>query len=222
MTARRCRATRSAYCARAYKVILCRRKQFRVGLRLLDAAKLGYPAPRTYKSEGGRGAAPGTESVDASVVRGHTRVCVYIYMYIYCICTHTFRKKERCFLQAALSRKCLCLYSNRDSIKTVPNTTRNPKLFQYCSSFSSASPPLESLIISHIMATVRKLQAEIDKTFRKVDEQQEVFQQVFDRLHECDQSLKEKYEVLLLIHATTMRFFSPNWNAQLFCHDRAR
>ena len=59
------------------------------------------------------------------------------------------------------------------------------------------------------MATVRKLQAEIDKTFRKVDEQQEVFQQVFDRLHECDQSLKEKYEVLLLIHATTMRFFSP-------------
>ena len=45
------------------------------------------------------------------------------------------------------------------------------------------------------MATVRKLQAEIDKTFRKVDEQQEVFQQVFDRLHECDQSLKEKYEV---------------------------
>ena len=67
----------------------------------------------------------------------------------------------------------------------------------------------ESLIISHIMATVRKLQAEIDKTFRKVDEQQEVFQQVFDRLHECDQSLKEKYEVRLLIHATTMRFFSP-------------
>ena len=64
------------------------------------------------------------------------------------------------------------------------------------------------------MATVRKLQAEIDKTFRKVDEQQEVFQQVFDRLHECDQSLKEKYEVLLLVHAT-MRFFSPalNWNA---------
>jgi hypothetical protein len=45
------------------------------------------------------------------------------------------------------------------------------------------------------MATVRKLQAEIDKTFRKVDEQQEVFQQIFDRLHECDQSLKEKYEV---------------------------
>ena len=71
----------------------------------------------------------------------------------------------------------------------------------------------ESLIISHIMATVRKLQAEIDKTFRKVDEQQEVFQQVFDRLHECDQSLKEKYEVLLLAYAT-MRFFSPalNWN----------
>ena len=63
------------------------------------------------------------------------------------------------------------------------------------------------------MATVRKLQAEIDKTFRKVDEQQEVFQQVFDRLHECDQSLKEKYEVLLLAYAT-MRFFSPalNWN----------
>ena len=59
------------------------------------------------------------------------------------------------------------------------------------------------------MATVRKLQAEIDKTFRKVDEQQEVFQQVFDRLHECDQSLKEKYEVRLLIYATTMRFFSP-------------
>ena len=58
------------------------------------------------------------------------------------------------------------------------------------------------------MATVRKLQAEIDKTFRKVDEQQEVFQQVFDRLHECDQSLKEKYEVRRLIHATT-RFFSP-------------
>jgi len=58
------------------------------------------------------------------------------------------------------------------------------------------------------MATVRKLQAEIDKTFRKVDEQQEVFQQVFDRLHECDQSLKEKYEVRLLIYATT-RFFSP-------------
>ena len=69
------------------------------------------------------------------------------------------------------------------------------------------------------MATVRKLQAEIDKTFRKVDEQQEVFQQVFDRLHECDQSLKEKYEVLRLIHATTMRFFPRNWNAQLFCHD---
>ena len=64
------------------------------------------------------------------------------------------------------------------------------------------------------MATVRKLQAEIDKTFRKVDEQQEVFQQVFDRLHECDQSLKEKYEVRLLAYATTMRFFSPalNWN----------
>ena len=59
------------------------------------------------------------------------------------------------------------------------------------------------------MATVRKLQAEIDKTFRKVDEQQEVFQQVFDRLHECDQSLKEKYEVLLLIHPTTMRVLSP-------------
>ena len=58
------------------------------------------------------------------------------------------------------------------------------------------------------MADRRKLQAEIDKTLRKVDEQQEVFQQVFDRLHECDQSLKEKYEVLLLIHATT-RFFSP-------------
>lgn len=48
------------------------------------------------------------------------------------------------------------------------------------------------------MATIRKLQAEIDKTFRKVDEQQEVFQQIFDRLKECDSSLKEKYEVLLL------------------------
>lgn len=48
-----------------------------------------------------------------------------------------------------------------------------------------------------IMATIRKLQAEIDKTFRKVDEQQEVFQQIFDRLKECDSSLKEKYEVLL-------------------------
>jgi hypothetical protein len=47
------------------------------------------------------------------------------------------------------------------------------------------------------MATIRKLQAEIDKTFRKVDEQQEVFQQIFDRLKECDSSLKEKYEVLL-------------------------
>jgi len=46
------------------------------------------------------------------------------------------------------------------------------------------------------MATIRKLQAEIDKTFRKVDEQQEVFQQIFDRLKECDSSLKEKYEVL--------------------------
>ena len=45
------------------------------------------------------------------------------------------------------------------------------------------------------MATIRKLQAEIDKTFRKVDEQQEVFQQIFDRLKECDSSLKEKYEV---------------------------
>ena len=40
---------------------------------------------------------------------------------------------------------------------------------------------------------------EIDKTFRKVDEQQEVFQQIFDRLHECDQSLKEKYEVKCFI-----------------------
>ena len=69
------------------------------------------------------------------------------------------------------------------------------------------------------MATVRKLQAEIDKTFRKVDEQQEVFQQVFDRLHECDQSLKEKYEVRLLILYATTRFFPRNWNAQLFCHD---
>ena len=49
------------------------------------------------------------------------------------------------------------------------------------------------------MATVRKLQAEIDKTFRKVDEQQEVFQQIFDRLHECDQSLKEKYEVCVYV-----------------------
>ena len=79
-------------------------------------------------------------------------------------------------------------------------------------------------LISIIMATVRKLQAEIDKTFRKVDEQQEVFQQVFDRLHECDQSLKEKYEVLLLVHAT-MRFFSPalNWNAHnCFVAMRAR
>ena len=70
------------------------------------------------------------------------------------------------------------------------------------------------------MATVRKLQAEIDKTFRKVDEQQEVFQQVFDRLHECDQSLKEKYEVLLICDK---RAFFPllNWNAQLFCHARS-
>lgn len=49
------------------------------------------------------------------------------------------------------------------------------------------------------MATIRKLQAEIDKTFRKVDEQQEVFQQIFDRLKECDSSLKEKYEVLSIM-----------------------
>ena len=56
------------------------------------------------------------------------------------------------------------------------------------------------------MATIRKLQAEIDKTFRKVDEQQEVFQQIFDRLKECDSSLKEKYEVLLLCDTHTILF----------------
>ena len=58
------------------------------------------------------------------------------------------------------------------------------------------------------MATIRKLQAEIDKTFRKVDEQQEVFQQIFDRLKECDSSLKEKYEVLLLSYAIAFSIFS--------------
>ena len=60
------------------------------------------------------------------------------------------------------------------------------------------------------MATVRKLQAEIDKTFRKVDEQQEVFQQIFDRLHECDQSLKEKYEVCVCICFFKLNFWGKN------------
>lgn len=59
------------------------------------------------------------------------------------------------------------------------------------------------------MATIRKLQAEIDKTFRKVDEQQEVFQQIFDRLKECDSSLKEKYEVLLLLCDCIFHFVPP-------------
>ncbi len=63
------------------------------------------------------------------------------------------------------------------------------------------------------MATIRKLQAEIDKTFRKVDEQQEVFQQIFDRLKECDSSLKEKYEVLLVTDC--IFHFVPPRNVQL-------
>ena len=65
------------------------------------------------------------------------------------------------------------------------------------------------------MATIRKLQAEIDKTFRKVDEQQEVFQQIFDRLKECDSSLKEKYEVLLLLCDCIFHFVPPRNLLQL-------
>ena len=48
------------------------------------------------------------------------------------------------------------------------------------------------------MATVRKLQAEIDKTFRKVDEQQEVFQQVFDR------ELEPRAQQLFCHHARSL------------------
>ena len=65
------------------------------------------------------------------------------------------------------------------------------------------------------MATIRKLQAEIDKTFRKVDEQQEVFQQIFDRLKECDSSLKEKYEVLLFTDC--IFHFVPPRNLYINC-----
>ena len=65
------------------------------------------------------------------------------------------------------------------------------------------------------MATIRKLQAEIDKTFRKVDEQQEVFQQIFDRFKECDSSLKEKYEVLLFTDC--IFHFVPPRNLYINC-----
>jgi CCR4-NOT transcription complex subunit 3 len=73
------------------------------------------------------------------------------------------------------------------------------------------------------MATIRKLQAEIDKTFRKVDEQQEVFQQIFDRLKECDSSLKEKYEADLKKELKKLQKFRDqikNWSADTAIKDK--
>ena len=147
-------------------------------------------------------------------------MCVYIYICIYTVYAHThLEKKERCFLRvfcrvSVFVCTVIEIASKQSQIPLETLNSSNTALHFFCVA------AFESLIISHIMATVRKLQAEIDKTFRKVDEQQEVFQQVFDRLHECDQSLKEKYEVLLLAYMRRLcAFFPRNWNAQLFCHD---
>ena len=77
---------------------------------------------------------------------------------------------------------------------------------------------------NHRKMAIRKLQQDMDKTYRKVDEQQELFQQIFDRLHDSDPSLKEKYEVRFsysFSYSFFLREIKSRFSGICFCFPRS-